>query len=1010
MEEMKTISFYINNVRISQLKLNLNDDLNKIREKINKKKKRIPDDAKVQTIEGQTIDIEDEDENILKDIIKNDDKLFYRTEFVTVNINIDDFVICKLQISLSDNLSNVRKKLEKKITENHCFYGFNKNENDFCKIEIEDEDENIVSDIIYKNELKIKSISDNSTLFSESFKNINELMENDENKSNLNFNDFHQNNSNKKNNNENLNKKNMKNNNKIFVLFENKPYEVTISEKSTLQKLREELSNKIPNDAIFLNGECIIQKSNENIIKIENLLPENSKFIQMKIMFEENQIKKNNEIDKSNSNFNNKNDKKNVYNNNEKCNNVNQNKDKHNNDENKKEIKIEKVEEEKTEEKEITYIFNILGYLKKQKFVPSITLALARLNLGRTLPENVDCIKKDGSIITQEKEWTLKEVADENNTIYFKKNKKKKFENTKKEDENDEEQCEDEENNISDELNEEDEDEDESVNEIKSQRYNNSKKMEIIKYNSYNISNEKDKKDCLTFIVLGETGSGKSTFLNAFLNFVLDINFEDNKRYILIEEEETHEYQSKTSEVNIYYIKRTKKHPPIKIIDTPGFGDTRGLEFDNQTVKKIGNLFKEDLEEINLICLVVKASTSRLTESQQYVFSCVINLFGNDVAENFISIITFYDGSEPLAKEALKDPKSGFSQIKSKIRNDWYLNFNDGVIFTKSKTKENKLNWKKTFSSFDKFMKILNKVPKKSLEKSRRIFELKEKLNTDVENLSTELNIGLGKMENLRVIINKFNAEKTKIKNSEQFEFEEITYEPQYVKKPKGTFTTHCTHCNRTCHKVCYIDPKKGNKRHCWAMDNKGKCRQCPGKCSYTYHDNCDFYVEWIENKNTKNIKDLKKYIDPNSNLSKFEQIKKGLLKDFAKSFNTCFQLEEEVRNKLNKIKKDALNPNFYETSENYIDGLIIEQETEKQKGYKERINALKELKTGHELIKQIFLKENRDLHELENYKQEILTKLKNEEFRDEDLENMFCTNNYNFEFNENNKDNCKII
>ena len=366
--------------------------------------------------------------------------------------------------------------------------------------------------------------------------------------------------------------------------------------------------------------------------------------------------------------------------------------------------------------------------------------------------------------------------------------KKKKFENTKKEDENDEEQCEDEENNISDELNEEDEDEDENVNEIKSKRYNNSKKMERIKYNSYDISNEKDKKDCLTFIVLGETGSGKSTFLNAFLNFVLDINFEDNKRYILIEEEETCEYQSKTSEVNIYNIKRTKKHPPIKIIDTPGFGDTRGLEFDNQTVKKIGNLFKGDLEEISLICLVVKASTSRLTESQQYVFSSVINLFGNDVAENFISIITFYDGSEPLAKDALKDPKSGFSQIKSKIRNDWYLNFNDGVIFTKSKTKENKLNWKKTFSSFEKFMKILNKVPKKSLEKSRRIFDLKEKLNTDVENLSIELNISLGKMENLRTTINKLNAEKTKIQNSEQFEFEEITYIPQYVEKLKDTF------------------------------------------------------------------------------------------------------------------------------------------------------------------------------------------------------------------------------
>ena len=295
--------------------------MNKIREKINKKKKRIPDDAKVQTIDGQTIDVEDEDENILKEVIKNDDKLFYRTEFVTVKINVDDFVICELQISLSDNLSIVRKKLAKKITENYCFYGYNKNEKDFCKIEIEDEDENIVSEIIYKNELKIKSNSDNSTLFSDSFKNINELDDNVENKSNFNFNDSHQNNPDKKNNNENSNKKNINESNKIFVLFENKPYEVTISEKSTLQKLREELSNKIPNDAMFLNGESIIQKSTENIIKIENLLSENSKFIQMKI-FEENQIKKKNE--KDNSNINDE-KYKSINNNNENGNITNQN-------------------------------------------------------------------------------------------------------------------------------------------------------------------------------------------------------------------------------------------------------------------------------------------------------------------------------------------------------------------------------------------------------------------------------------------------------------------------------------------------------------------------------------------------------------------------------------------------------------------------------------------------------------------------------------------------------------
>jgi hypothetical protein len=36
--------------------------------------------------------------------------------------------------------------------------------------------------------------------------------------------------------------------------------------------------------------------------------------------------------------------------------------------------------------------------------------------------------------------------------------------------------------------------------------------------------------------------------------------------------------------VTIYNIPRKNGFPPLKVIDTPGFGDTRGIEFDKKTV------------------------------------------------------------------------------------------------------------------------------------------------------------------------------------------------------------------------------------------------------------------------------------------------------------------------------------------------------------------------------------------------------------------------------------------
>ncbi|EDR22707.1 hypothetical protein EDI_320040 [Entamoeba dispar SAW760] len=155
--------------------------------------------------------------------------------------------------------------------------------------------------------------------------------------------------------------------------------------------------------------------------------------------------------------------------------------------------------------------------------------------------------------------------------------------------------------------------------------------------------NQIDESEAIAILVVGETGSGKTTLLNSFVNALYGIKITDDFRYIIINEDNLKQNRdqskSQTSEVTIYNIKRTKRTPPIKIIDTPGFGDTRGIEHDKEITKQIKEAFETKVLDLNAICFVAQSSNPRLTASQKYIFDNIIDLFGKDVKKNFITML-----------------------------------------------------------------------------------------------------------------------------------------------------------------------------------------------------------------------------------------------------------------------------------------------------------------------------------------------------------------------------------
>ena len=95
-------------------------------------------------------------------------------------------------------------------------------------------------------------------------------------------------------------------------------------------------------------------------------------------------------------------------------------------------------------------------------------------------------------------------------------------------------------------------------------------------------------------MVMGATGAGKSTLINSMVNYILGVEWEDNFRFKLIVEDAKWHMESVTDHITAYTIhpmEGSRVDYTFTIIDTPGFGDTRGMERDEEITKQIKEFF-----------------------------------------------------------------------------------------------------------------------------------------------------------------------------------------------------------------------------------------------------------------------------------------------------------------------------------------------------------------------------------------------------------------------------------
>ena len=195
------------------------------------------------------------------------------------------------------------------------------------------------------------------------------------------------------------------------------------------------------------------------------------------------------------------------------------------------------------------------------------------------------------------------------------------------------------------------------------------------------------------------------------------------------------------------------------IINTPGFGDTIGIKQEIIITNQIENFIIDRLSDINAICFVCKSHSARITVNQKYVLNTIFNLFGDDVKENFIFLLTFCDGMQPQVVKSLKSDELAFNEIIPYIESPWYYQFNNSGMFESG---ENNPFAQAFFDigmkSFEDFTKRIIKLKSKSLDKSKEVIKQRHILEKRVGIFYDSLTKTLNKIDEIKILINNIKS------------------------------------------------------------------------------------------------------------------------------------------------------------------------------------------------------------------------------------------------------------
>ena len=361
--------------------------------------------------------------------------------------------------------------------------------------------------------------------------------------------------------------------------------------------------------------------------------------------------------------------------------------------------------------------------------------------------------------------------------------------------------------------------------------------QELVYQYYYDKFDANDLHNAYVVLFCGKSGDGKTTAINSFFNIVKGIELNDNYRFILIREikKEKGQAESQTDGVHLYYVK-DQDNKPLIIIDSQGYGDTRGTLYDQKINDAFKYVFSNVIDHINAVAFISKSNNNRIDILTKYIFSCVTCLFSEDISENFIILATYANDdaltSGPDFVESIQT-HDDFLKIQKRMDKNWWYAFDSKCILRKKETDLSKYSYKSMLNFYKE--KVLSLRPK-PIKKCAELLEIRKEYRIQVNNLTGQFQNLIVEQKNLEEKIKSIDKIDSQIKimeeNISNLEKAMTSLDPKELESKLsdlnkelnlriyelnnkveltkykalvsyGKFCNFCEKCERNCHEIC---------------------------------------------------------------------------------------------------------------------------------------------------------------------------------------------------------------
>ena len=465
----------------------------------------------------------------------------------------------------------------------------------------------------------------------------------------------------------------------------------------------------------------------------------------------------------------------------------------------------------------------------------------------------------------------------------------------------------------------------------------------------------------LKIVVVGRSGAGKSTFINMIANLIKGKKYED-ERIVAISQglsfkakegeddvkitfqcnvpEFMHlqsdnlsagQHESQTQRCNMYTF--SSEDFDLMLIDTPGLGDTRGVDQDKLNVVMIAEQVAR-LSTFNAIILLHKASDVRADISVGYLINELRAMMPKSCQDNIIVAFSHVvnplkvDARDSLHSLGLNLDKQIYFEcdclihpmfIKSCFPNDRRFNLH---------MKKSSMLWDMNRDSFNDMISMLNEMVPIDASSVEALRQKKLLLTDKVNNAIDQIRAIVGKKVEMATKVEELRACKMRIFEEKDVEtvishevipgMKRVEEQVQLWYPCEGKWVIQCKVCNKVCEKhkhvkeYSWVGKSKRNMEDYLRRWSEYACSNEEKGCIHAMADH-QLFEETYYRLTTKTkylqadeIKDVKEInLTAQSRLNDLETTRINIENDLEEAKHMLKCLEDEILNTLETIASD---------------------------------------------------------------------------------------------------------